>query len=111
MVVFLLSAGTIAVVTGVGYSVHDFVTFRRALAAEVAMLGDVIASNSTASLAFNSVDDGEQILSALAADRRILAAALYTTKTGSGSRGSGWRVFNRSCRTGSGSGRFICNRA
>jgi len=80
MVVFLLSAGTIAVVTGVGYSVHDFVTFRRALAAEVAMLGDVIASNSTASLAFNSVDDGEQILSALAADRRILAAALYTTE-------------------------------
>ena len=80
MVIFLLSAGTIALVMGVGYTIHDFAIFRRETVRQLRTLGEVIASNSTAALAFNSREDGEQILAALAADPRIEAAALYTER-------------------------------
>lgn len=78
MVMFLLTSGAAAVMTGLCYSAYDFLTFRRETVLQLATLGEVIASNSTAALAFSSDEDAREILSALKANRHIMAAALYT---------------------------------
>lgn len=56
---------------------YEFVTFRRALSRELSTLGNVVATNSTAALAFENPFDAEDVLAALKAEPHIAAAALY----------------------------------
>ena len=56
---------------------YEFVTFRKATVRQLSTLGEVIANNSTAALAFQNQDDAREILTALTAERYIVAAALY----------------------------------
>lgn len=78
MVMLLVTSGAVVVLTCLIFFAYEFVTFRRTTVSQIATLGEVIASNSTAALAFKSNEDAEQILSALSADRHIVGAALYT---------------------------------
>ncbi len=57
---------------------YEFVTFRKATVRQLSTLGEVIANNSTAALAFQNQDDAREILTALTAERYIVAAALYS---------------------------------
>jgi signal transduction histidine kinase/HAMP domain-containing protein len=68
-VVLLLTCGTF-----VGY---ELLTFKDRTFQSLATLGEVIASNSTASLAFDNGTDAAEVLSALKARPQIVAAALY----------------------------------
>jgi PAS domain S-box-containing protein len=69
LVVMLLMCGA--------FFVYEFATFRKATLRQVATLGEILATNSTAALAFQNQDDAREMLSALKAERHIIAAALY----------------------------------
>jgi signal transduction histidine kinase len=77
MRVVLLISGAVLLLTFTAYSVYEFFTFRRALMREISILGEIIAANSTAALAFDSRDDANEILSALKAEPHIVAASIY----------------------------------
>ena len=47
------------------------------MARSLSTLAQAIATNSTAALAFQNADDAARVLSALAADPHVVAAALY----------------------------------
>ncbi len=73
----LLTSGAVLLLTSGFYFAYEFVTFRRSTISQLTTLGEVIASNSTAALAFRSAEDASQVLAALAADPQIMAGALY----------------------------------
>jgi len=77
MTAILTTSATVLVVTCGTFIAHELVTFRQSMRSTLSTLGEVIAANSTASLAFDNPDDASQVLSALAAERHIVAAALY----------------------------------
>src|SRR5436309_13536997 len=60
---------------------YEFLTFRQATLRQLSTVGEVIAANSTAALAFENEDDARDILAALKAEQHVTAAALYN-KTG-----------------------------
>jgi PAS domain S-box-containing protein len=78
MVMMLLISGTVLLFTCVAFIVYEYQAFRQSLARNVESLGQVIAANSTAALAFDNREDAGETLSALRADQHIVAAALYT---------------------------------
>lgn len=55
----------------------DLVSLRRDLTREFGTLSDVIAANSTATLAFGAPEDAGEMLETLAAERSVNLAALY----------------------------------
>jgi signal transduction histidine kinase/ActR/RegA family two-component response regulator len=79
MAIMLLTSGTVLALTCAGFLAYDAVTFRKTLVRELATVSAIIASNSTAVLAFNDSAGAEEILSALEAEPAIDAASLYDT--------------------------------
>lgn len=77
MLVALLTTSFALLLMGTAIITYEFVTFRRSLALNMAMLAQIVASNSTASLAFQDPKSAQEILGALAAERQISAAAIY----------------------------------
>jgi signal transduction histidine kinase len=56
---------------------YEVVSIRRTIVRQVTTLGKIVATNSTAALAFENQDDATEILSALSAEKNIAAACLY----------------------------------
>src|SRR5690349_6684385 len=77
MRVILLTSGAVLLLTCTAYSAYEFFTFRQTTVRQVSILGEIIATNSTAALAFDSRDDANEILLALKAEPHIVAASLY----------------------------------
>jgi len=76
----VLMLGTSMLVLGLtctAFLAYDVYTFRQSSVRQLSTLGDVIAANSTAVLAFANADDATEVLGALKAERHIVAAALY----------------------------------
>lgn len=80
MSIILLTSGAVLLFTCASFFAYEILTFRGATVRQLATLGKVIASNSTAALAFDNPDDAKETLGALRADRHIVAAALYTNE-------------------------------
>jgi PAS domain S-box-containing protein len=78
MNIILLTSGAVLLFTCASFFAYELLTFRGATVRQLATLGEVIASNSTAALAFDNPDDARETLSALRAEKHIVAAALYT---------------------------------
>lgn len=57
--------------------VFDLVSLRKDLRREFGTLGDVIAANSSAALAFGAQEDAAEMLRTLSAERSVTLAALY----------------------------------
>jgi signal transduction histidine kinase len=76
----LITSGTVLFLTCSAYCIYEFITFRQTTIRQLTTLGAIIASNSTAALAFESPDEAYEILSALKAERNIVAACLYDKK-------------------------------
>src|ERR1700722_18703913 len=72
-----LSSGAVLAVTTVAFCAYEAVTFRHASVQQLETLSQVIATNSTAALAFENSDDAAAVLAAFKADPHIVAAALY----------------------------------
>jgi signal transduction histidine kinase len=73
---FLVS-GLVLLLTSVAFVAYQVLTFRQTAVKNQATRGRLLASNSTASLAFANEADAGEILSALRTDPHVNAAALY----------------------------------
>lgn len=76
----VLTLGTSAVVlllTCASFFTYEYVTFRESSRRELATLGEIVATNSTAALAFRNREDALAVLDALKAQRNLVAAALF----------------------------------
>jgi signal transduction histidine kinase len=72
VVVMLLMRGS--------FFAYEYLTFRDATVRQLTTLGGIFSANSTAALAFDNPSDAREILSALAAEPHVLAAALYDSQ-------------------------------
>src|SRR5258706_13028253 len=77
MTVMMLTTGAVLLLTCSAFFAYEFFTFRQATITQLSTLGEIIATNSTAALAFGDRDNANEILSALKAERHIAAAGLY----------------------------------
>jgi PAS domain S-box-containing protein len=77
MTIILLTSGSVTILTCASFLAYEFYTFRERMIRQLNTLGEIIATNSTAALAFDSQDDAQEILSALKAEPHVVAAALY----------------------------------
>jgi len=77
MTIMLGTSGVVLLLVCSVFLGYEFFTFRTSSVQQLSTLGEVIASNSTAALAFDNRDDASEVLAALAAERHIVAACLY----------------------------------
>lgn len=77
MKVIMLTSGIVLFMTCAAFFVYEYITARHLLKRQINTLGEIIATNSTAALAFDSHEDAVEILNALRAEHNIKAAALY----------------------------------
>ena len=75
--VILVITGAALLLTCASFFAYEFFDFRKTAVRELSTLGEIIASNSTAALAFDNRDDASEILSALQAEKHIAGASLY----------------------------------
>lgn len=80
--VMLLACAAVLMLTTGALFTRELLTYRDTALQQLAILARAVASNSTASLAFDNADDARSVLEALRADPGIVAAGLY--KTGGG---------------------------
>ena len=77
MTIILLTSGAVLLLTCASFFAYEFLTFRQTTVRHLSTLGEIIAANSTAALAFENQEDAKEILAALKAERHIVAASLY----------------------------------
>jgi len=77
MSVILLTCAVSLSLMCIAYSIFEYYTYRQTVKTNVSTLASVIASNSSAALAFLSNRDAHEILNALKAEEHIVAACLY----------------------------------
>src|SRR4030095_11678540 len=77
MIFILLISGAVLLLTCSAFFAYELLTFQQTTVRQLSTLGEVIASNSTAALAFQNQKDAQEILAAVKAERHIVAAALY----------------------------------
>ena len=73
----MLTSTIVLLLAGAVFVGHDVVSSRRLLVETIVTRANILGANSTAALAFRNPEDASQILDALKADRRMVAAALY----------------------------------
>ncbi len=77
MRVIMLISGTVLILTCTAFFIYEYVSAYSIAKRQMRTLGEIVAANSTAALAFNSKDDAIEILNALKAEPNIVAACLY----------------------------------
>jgi len=77
MAIILVVSGAVCLLVCATLLTYDYQTFRFNTRQGLTTLGQIIATNSTAALAFQNQDDAREILTALKAERHIVSAALY----------------------------------
>jgi two-component system, sensor histidine kinase and response regulator len=75
---FLAISGFTALAVSGPMAIYDLVTFRGAVAQNLAVLGDVLAGNSTATLTFRDAESARDVLRALRAEPNVTKACIYT---------------------------------
>ena len=73
----LLTSGVVLLISTVASFAYEYLTYRQAAVRNLNTLGSIIATNSTAALAFENAEDARGILAALRAEPHIVAGALY----------------------------------
>jgi signal transduction histidine kinase len=81
MTLILLTSGIVLLLACGTFLTHEILTYRQSMVTSVSTLARVVASNSTAALAFENPSDARDVLSALAAEPHIQSAALYREGT------------------------------
>jgi len=79
MTMVLLTSGVVLSLTCAAFIAYELLTFRQSMVRNVSTLGEVIAANSTAALAFENQEDAAEVLAAFKAEPHIVAASLYDT--------------------------------
>ncbi len=78
-VLFMAISGLTALAVSCPMAIYDVMTFRHAVAQHLAVLGDVLAGNSTAALTFRDAESARDVLQALRAEPDVTAACIYTS--------------------------------
>ena len=73
----MLTSGIVLIMTCAAFFVYEYITAREMLRRQISTMSQIIATNSTAALAFDNQKDASEILNALKAEKNIKAAALY----------------------------------
>ena len=73
MIMLLLTSGAVLAITCAAFIAYQYESYRAAARCTVQTLGQVMASNSTAALAFDNPSDEKDVLAALHAERRVSA--------------------------------------
>jgi signal transduction histidine kinase/ActR/RegA family two-component response regulator/HAMP domain-containing protein len=77
MVMLLVTSGAVLALTCAAFIGYQFEGYRAAAQRNVQTLGHIIASNSTAAVAFDNAADETDVLAALKAEKRVTGAAVY----------------------------------
>ncbi len=77
MTIILGTSGVVLLIVCSTFLGYEFITFRQASVQQLSTLGQIIATNSTAALAFDNRDDATDVLAALMAERHVVSASLY----------------------------------
>ena len=77
MLIILLTSAVVMLLARGAFFTYEYLTFRRATVQQLTILGEIIAANSTAALAFENRDDAREVLSALKSEHHVMAAGLY----------------------------------
>ncbi len=77
MIVVMFSSGIVFLLVGAAYMSYDYKSYRSTMVQDLMILTDVIASNSTAALAFNDYKDARKTLSALKVQEHMVASCIY----------------------------------
>jgi PAS domain S-box-containing protein len=77
MTMVLVTCGAVVLVMTAGSFFYELLTYRQSTIRNLSTIGQMIATNSTAALAFNNPDDAREVLAALKVERHIVAAGLY----------------------------------
>lgn len=78
MRMILLTSGAVLLFTCASFFAYEYLSYRRATVQNLATLGEVIAINSTAALAFENPETAQETLGALRAEPHVIAAVIYT---------------------------------
>jgi len=73
----MLTCGTVLLLTCTAFFIYEYITYRNIARQELATLGEIVAANSTASLAFTDKQDAAEVLSSLSNQKHLLYACLY----------------------------------
>ena len=77
MGIILLISGAVLLLSCTAFFAYEFVSFRQTMVGNLSTLAAGISANSTAALAFGDQKDAGEVLSALKAQPRVVAASLY----------------------------------
>lgn len=77
MTIMLLTSGLVLLLTCSAFLAYEFLTYRHTAMRQLSTLGQVVALNSSAALAFSNPDDARQTLSTLRVDPNVVSAVLY----------------------------------
>ena len=77
MIILLVTSGAVLALTCAAFIGYQYENYRAAARHNLQTLGELIASNSTAAVAFDNPSDETDVLAALHAERRITLAAVY----------------------------------
>ncbi|HET9106573.1 MAG TPA: ATP-binding protein [Steroidobacteraceae bacterium] len=77
MVMLLVTSGAVLALTCAAFIGYQYAAYRASARRTLQMLGEVIASNSTAAVAFQDAPDETDVLAALHAEPHITMAAVY----------------------------------
>jgi signal transduction histidine kinase/ActR/RegA family two-component response regulator/HAMP domain-containing protein len=77
MIMLLVTSGAVLALTCAAFILYQYQSYRVVARHNVQTLGEVIASNSTAAVAFDNASDETDVLAALHAEGRVTQAAVY----------------------------------
>jgi signal transduction histidine kinase/ActR/RegA family two-component response regulator len=77
MQMILLTSGVVLLFTTASFFAYEILTFSQSTIRQLRTLGQAIATNSTAALAFDNSDDARSVLAAFKAEPHVVGAALY----------------------------------
>ncbi len=75
--IVLLISSAVLLFTCTAILTYEFAVFRQTTISQSSTLGRIVATNSTAALAFDNPADANEILSALKAEQSVVAEGLY----------------------------------
>jgi len=78
-VLFMAISGFTAFAVSCPMAIYEVVKFKQSVAQNLAVVGDVLAGNSTAALTFHDAESARDVLRALRAEPNVTAACIYTS--------------------------------
>jgi signal transduction histidine kinase len=79
MRIVLLTSGLVVFLTCTAFVTYQYFTFKQSAKSQLSTLGEIVAANSTAALAFEDSTAAIETLNALKAEKHIIASCLYDT--------------------------------